>query len=542
MPVERGPRLRLVCINDVYSLENLPRLRTLVRAYATNDPADVMLVTLAGDFVGPSMLSSLDSGRGMVDCLNAIPITHVILGNHEDDLPVSELKSRIAELDAVWISTNVLGLDPSLPTSSIVEVKRAGGRAVKVGLVGVVMEDPTAYRGPPFGGATILPANPTAVAAAHHLVECEGCAIAIPMTHQSIDADRALARELASPRFPVIVGGHEHVPFLERDGATWIVKAGMDAQHAVVIDLTFRAGALASGEVDVPEATTALVDVASFAEDPELRARVERHLQSVHALEHATLLRLDAGETLSSVGSRSRQTSLGGLVCSTLRDALGADACVFNGGGIRAQRDYVERFTYGDLKAEVPFDNEVVVVPIPGEVLRDAIASSRKSAPLDSGGFLQVDNRLRVEAHDLVTEIAGRPFDASADYRVALVRNLFDGMDHVEPFVRFAKANPERIPAPASGRDAKLVLVEAFSRALWLQLGDFDAIDENHDGQIDVDEIAAAVARATQGPASPITVDLLLKALDRDSDRAVSRAEAAACAAPPRHEDEPAPD
>ncbi len=534
MPSARGPRLRLVCVNDVYSLENLPRLRTLVHAYATNDPADLMLVTLAGDFVGPSMLSSLDSGRGMIDCMNAVPITHVIFGNHEDDLPAKELRDRIGELHAVWISTNVLGFDPRLPTSSIVEVKAAGGRAVKIGLVGVVMDDPTAYRGPPFAGATVLPANPTAVAAGRHLVDCEGCAIAIPMTHQSIAADRELAAALASPLFPVIVGGHEHAPFVERDGASWIVKAGMDAQHAVIVDLSWPAAAPKPGELDPPEATASLVDVAGYAEDPALRARVDQHLVRVHELEHATLIRLAPGETLSSVGTRSRQTSLGALVCSTLRDALGAEACVFNGGGIRAQRDYTERFTYGDLKAEVPFDNEVVVVPIPAAVVRDAIASSRKSAPLDSGGFLQVDDRIRVDAHDLVIEIARRPFDPAADYRVALVRNLFEGMDHVEPFVRFAKEHPERIPAPASGRDAKIVLVEAFARALWRKLGDFDAIDRNHDGKIDADEIAAAVARVTQEPASSITVDLLLKALDRDRDRSVSRDEAASCLPPDR--------
>jgi 2',3'-cyclic-nucleotide 2'-phosphodiesterase (5'-nucleotidase family) len=539
MALDRGPRLRLVCVNDVYTLENLPRLRSLVQAYATEDPADLMLVTLAGDFVGPSMLSSLDSGRGMIDCMNAVPITHVIFGNHEDDLPVAELRARIGELKAVWISTNVLGFDPRLPTSSIVEVKHDGGRTVRVGLVGVVMEDPTAYRAPPFGGATVLPASATAIAAGRHLVEEEGCAIAIPITHQSIAADRALAAELASTRFPVIVGGHEHVPFVEKDGATWIVKAGMDATHACVVDLVWPAEPPGDGGADLPEATAKLVDVAGYPADPALVARAERHLEAVHALEHATLMRLGAGETLSSLGTRSRQTSVGTLICSTLRDALGADACVFNGGGIRAQHEYTERFTYGDLKAEVPFDNEVVVVAIPGEVLRDAIASSRKSAPLDAGGFLQVDDRIRVDVRDQLVEVAGRPFDPARNYRVALIRNLFEGMDHVEPLVRFAHDHPERIPEATSGRDAKLVLVEAFSRALWLRLGDFDSIDRNHDGRIDAEEIAAAVARVTREPASDITVDLLLKALDRNSDRTVSRDEDDACRALPAGATEP---
>ena len=36
-PRGRGPTLRIVAINDVYSLENLPRLRTLVDIYRNND-------------------------------------------------------------------------------------------------------------------------------------------------------------------------------------------------------------------------------------------------------------------------------------------------------------------------------------------------------------------------------------------------------------------------------------------------------------------------------------------------------------------------
>ena len=71
-PSPRGPTLRVVSINDVYSLENLRRLKNLVRHHAVTDPADAMIVALAGDFLAPSILSSLDYGRGMVDCLNAV--------------------------------------------------------------------------------------------------------------------------------------------------------------------------------------------------------------------------------------------------------------------------------------------------------------------------------------------------------------------------------------------------------------------------------------------------------------------------------------
>ncbi len=524
---ETGPHIRLVCINDVYSLENLPRLATLVARCKNEDPADLLLTTMAGDFVAPSLLSSLDGGRGMVDCLNAIPITHASLGNHEDDVPVEKLRERIAQFRGVWLSTNVLGLDPALCTCHVIEVSSRDGQKVRVGLIGVVMVEPAAYHDAPFGGATMLPANATAVSAAEHLMAEERCDAVIPLTHQSIEDDRVLAATKMSRAFPVIVGGHEHKPFLETVGDTYIVKAGLDAENAVVVDLHWPAARSDDSPRGAPRVHVTLVPVAPLEEDPAMRARVDEHMRAVHSLESATLLHLEAGRTLSSEGTRRSQTSLGALVTTELRDSLGADAAIFNGGGIRANKTYRGHFTYADLKAEVPFDNEVVVVSLPGALVAEAVLSSRSRAPVESGGFLQVDLGMKVDEQNRLLEIAGAPLDAARSYRVALVRNLLTGMDHVEPLVRHAREHPELVPAPDTGRDVKVILVEALSLRLFAALGSFDDVDENHDGVLERDEIAHAVARATREPASEITVDLLLKAVKHHGP-AIERAEAEA--------------
>jgi 2',3'-cyclic-nucleotide 2'-phosphodiesterase (5'-nucleotidase family) len=525
---KRGPRLRMLCVNDVYTLENLPRLATLAAELRAEDPGAAFVTTLAGDFVSPSLLSSLDGGRGMIDCMNGVPIDYVCFGNHEDDISATELHARIGEFKGVWLSTNVLDFDPRLVTAAVLEIGRPeGGRRVRVGLVGVVMDDAAAYRAPPFGGAKLLPPNDVAVCAANHLYDEERCALVVPLTHQPIDQDRALAGSEAPP-FPVIVGGHEHVVEIERVGSAWIEKAGADAVHAVLVDLVWPAVAPPAGTRDFPAIDVRMLDVAPRAENAALRARVDKHMAAVAALEAATLMTVPSTTELSSVGSRARQTSLGTLVASLLRDALGADAAIVNGGGLRGSRAYTKRFTYGDLRAEVPFENEAVVAELPGHVLADAVATSRAKAPLESGGFLQVDDAMIVddEHGHALTHVAGAPLDPARGYRVALVRNLFEGMDHVGPLVAFAKAQPADIPRVGSGREVKLVLLDAFSRALLRKLGPFELIDTNHDGALDPDEIAAAVARVTSEPASKLTVDLLMKACDRDQNARISREEA----------------
>lgn len=507
------PRLRIVTVNDVYSLENLPRLKSLVQHHRTAAPADLLLVTMAGDFLAPSLLSSLDAGRGMVDCLNDVGVTHLVLGNHEDDQPLDELRARLAELRGVPILTNIRGFEDGYPTHAIVNV---GG--VQVGLVGVCDGDPTLFRGPPFGGARVSPANEAAVAEARALQE-RGVDVVVALTHQRMPDDRALA---ATGVFPLILGGHEHEAHLERIGDCWVAKAPMDAVQAVVVDLEVGAahpvGAMDSVHV-------VLEDVAAYPEDPSLRARVDGHMARVKELETATLLLLGPGESLSSIGTRRRQTSLGTLLCSRLRDAFEADGCLFNGGGIRAAREYQGRFTYGDLRTEVPFDNEVVVARLPGRLVREAVAASRALLPAESGGFLQVDDRMEVDDRGEVVAIDGRPLEEERTYRIALVRNFFEGMDRIGPLMRFAQEHPEAIPMPTSGREVKLALVSAFSTLLWKQLGGFAHLDVDRDGKVTADELLRALAKATHAPASPIAARIVLDALDKDRDDAISAQE-----------------
>ncbi|MFT3698689.1 MAG: 5'-nucleotidase C-terminal domain-containing protein [Kofleriaceae bacterium] len=465
-------RLRIISVNDIYTLERLPRLANLIRAHQLPAP-DVTISVIAGDFVGPSLLSSLDAGRGMVDCLNALGIGYACLGNHEDDIPATELHQRIAEFRGVWLSTNV-DFDSKMPRTAVIEV---GDR--KIGLVAVVLDDLAEYRSAPFGGAPLRNAQTDALAAAAELA----CDTVIAITHQSIDADRRLAQ---TRKFPLIVGGHEHVPFVEQVAGTWIVKAGQNGDAAIISD------------IEGDHVTVTRVTVDGYAEDPDVRARVDRHMQKVVEIANATLVRVAPGQGLSSVGTRVKQTSMGHLLCTRIAEAMKADLAVLNGGAIRASREYPERFTYGDLETEVPFDNELVVVAMPGHVLKAAVAASRAHAPAESGGFLQT-------CMDLET------VDDARSYRVALVRNLFEGMDHNEPLMAFAATTPDAIPPHNTGRDIKHVLAEAFAFELWKKLGGIEHLDTNHDGIADEDEIMAGLEEI--GAPSHVVAKLIRKAV-----------------------------
>ena len=124
------------------------------------------ITMLPGDFLAPSLLSSLDKGFGMVDILNrvgGVGIQYVCFGNHETDVPIEEMRKRIGEFKGVWLNTNMPDFKPSLPDYKIVDVE-AGGQTRRVGLIGLLTVDKNLYRPGAFGGGidTALPVYETA--------------------------------------------------------------------------------------------------------------------------------------------------------------------------------------------------------------------------------------------------------------------------------------------------------------------------------------------------------------------------------------------
>jgi hypothetical protein len=72
--------LRLICVNDVYDIGKLPHYATARRVEGGAPGVSLALGLLPGDFVAPSLLSSLDKGAGMVECLSQSGIDYVCIG------------------------------------------------------------------------------------------------------------------------------------------------------------------------------------------------------------------------------------------------------------------------------------------------------------------------------------------------------------------------------------------------------------------------------------------------------------------------------
>lgn len=71
-------KLKFVFVNDVYLIDGFARYATAKRI--ESGFADLTVGVLSGDFLSPSVLSSLDKGVAIVNCMNASGIDYVCLG------------------------------------------------------------------------------------------------------------------------------------------------------------------------------------------------------------------------------------------------------------------------------------------------------------------------------------------------------------------------------------------------------------------------------------------------------------------------------
>jgi 2',3'-cyclic-nucleotide 2'-phosphodiesterase (5'-nucleotidase family)/Ca2+-binding EF-hand superfamily protein len=536
-----GLWLRIIQINDVYELDAFPNLSTLIQQHSkqstcTGLDADVtkspdkMLVVCAGDFLAPSVLSSIDKGAGMVDCLEAVGVTHVCLGNHENDVGDLALKERILTSKFTWINTNVPTLNDILGVNTIphdVVVVSNGTTTKNVGMLGLLTHDPSLYFPDSFGGATIEPILPfTETYMTQFRLQADiNVDVMIAMTHQSIAEDRAFCTHFGGEVFPVIMGGHDHEAFDEIVRDARIIKAGSDAENAAVIDLQWDD----ESSDAAPTVSVKILPTSDFAPDPLVAKKVQAHNKILQELERSPLFALrnwkpPCGTAFSTANNRMGPSTGSTALATMLRMGMRAHCAIMNAGSMRGNKEYYPEtyFFWSDLKAEIPFPTQMVACFMPGRVLEATIRSSRQGSrqnpPVSKGGYLHACNNIQYNDETQCIEMIGKaPFHPENDYLTTLPLEFFRGIDNHEPLLKWAKETGVD-PTLDSEIPAKIVLVEIFSAMVWMHLGSFEEIDRDSDGVLTRDEVKARTAHIYGTEVTDLVVDNIMAVADMNGD------------------------
>ena len=374
--------VRFLLVNDVYVADTmadgsggLARVATVRGRLADQGP---VLFVLAGDVLGPSLLSKYFSGRQMVEAFNAAKLDYATFGNHELELPLDTLEARIGESSFTWLSSNCSRADGT-PFPEVVpwDTVRVSGQ--KVGIFGLTTQGDyrKAYR--------CTDPDSAARQAIDTLVS-QGVELVVGLTHQTIEADRNLL--LREPRLDLVLGGHEHEAHDSVVSGRHVLKADANSRTAQFVTLWGGKGEWrqAVGLVKIDSRLPGDTAVAAVVDrwDDSLRARLGPERQVGR-----TAVPIDARDA----AGRHRESLLGDLVTDAMRSGTSADVALLNAGTLRL--DDVIRpgpLTNYQLESIFLFSDEtrVLTVPLSGERLREVLEHGVADGSLGKGGFLQV--------------------------------------------------------------------------------------------------------------------------------------------------------
>ena len=452
----------LLQINDHYVLEpvdggrrgGMARLATLVRDLKRENPNTIF--ALAGDTISPSVESALMRGAQMVAALNAIGLDFATFGNHEFDFGPDVLLERMKESRFRWLSANVVDRRSGRPfggASADVLVALGG---VRVGLFGLTTAQ-TAQTSRP--GSDVTFGQPVAAAkegAAR--LRAQGASVVVAVTHVTMAEDKAIA---AAADVDVILGGHEHEPLVAEEGKTLITKAGSDARYLVQIDVWLtHDGKLVERSWRFREVSRRI------APDPAVEALVRDYARRLDRELDAVVGQSTVPLEARSATQRTEETNLGDFVADALRERVGSDVAVINGGAIRTNRTVPPGpLTRRDVLSLLPFADTVVKLEMRGAELRAALEHGLAQTDRVGGGFLQLsgarivwDPKLPPGRRIVDVSVGDKPLADETRYTVAVPGYLVRGGDGYTVFGRASM-----IIDAESGPQVSQVLLDAIA-------------------------------------------------------------------------------
>lgn len=403
-------------------------------------PDHRVLLLDAGDVSTGACAATRLHARSSLEAMELMGYDAMALGNHEFD---QILATTLGELDRV--SLPVLSInarwreDDRLLVKPVQRVTLAGHPVAILGLTTPETPETSTLGDDPrlrFDG--LEETTRRWVAALRPQVE-----LLIALTHQGLERDRQLARDV--PGIDLIVGGHSHdaLPQPVIENGVPILQAGANGAFLGHAELELAA-APAGRKRSVRLASYELLSVpvagaGGLEPDPEVARQIERHWSTVAdqcAAPVGRVLGRFERRPLAGPGSGS---TLGHLVADSVRWRARTDVALQNEGSLRDDLPAGE-VTLGAVQSALPFSNTIVRIEMSGEELMQVLAELARRPAADMG-FLHVSGLTWVIESSTPRDVlvAGKPLDASTRYTVGVNSFLARGGDNHHLLARLGR-------------------------------------------------------------------------------------------------------
>jgi 5'-nucleotidase/UDP-sugar diphosphatase len=431
-------KLTLLGVGDIYSFTDdngrggFARLNAVAKAERAANPNT--LYVFDGDMLSPSILSGFDKGQNTIDLTNLEPFDLAVPGNHEFDFGPENFFEKVAASKYPWAAINITQADGSpLPGVGGVMVKEVAG--LKIALIPVAQDtSPTVAS---TGDLIFGPTVDMGVDAARQARE-DGADLVVGVVQTDRSNDDQL---IASGAFDVILSGDDHSYGTFYDGRTAYVETSIDGKYLSPVDLMVEVTETDGKRTVSWTPMFRFIDTATVEPDPESQAMVDMLKTQLDES-----LNVEIGTTENILDSRrnvirGEESAMGNLIADAIRDAVGADIGLANGGGIRGDTTYEagQTLTRRDILTELPFGNVTVLTELPGSQVLAALENGVSQYEKGAGRFVQLSGASIVfdpsaPAGSRITEalVGGAPLDIDKVYKVAANDYILGGGDGFE--------------------------------------------------------------------------------------------------------------
>lgn len=361
--------INIIHFNDVYQmypgyeLLGASKFSTFIKKLPNNS-----IKIFSGDILSPSKTSFISKGQHMIDILNELNVHYCTIGNHELDYGIDNMEQKLKYSNCTWILSNIYKKinNTKVKFKNIINHKVINTKIGNVLLLGLsenwlkstrLVESDFIYDNMIINAKNII----------HKIKKKYNKLKIIAITHSHIEKDIELLK--AIPDINLILGGHDHIFYTYKYNNRYIVKSSSDFNGVSLIKMY---------DNDIQIKQYNLLDINLNMED-------DTNIQKIYnKYNYNNTFNKILGNTGFSIDLRNnicrlKQCVFGQWVADIFKNKFNLDNSIvfINAGTIRSQL-YISSgiLTYNNILTIFPYQADVVVIQVSGEIIIDCLKKS----------------------------------------------------------------------------------------------------------------------------------------------------------------------